>query len=73
MKTSILSLSALNFRIAAAVALVLISNSTMLQAQGTKADYERFDKIAAPRGRDKVELMFYIVRASACRLHLGHT
>ena len=45
MKTSILSLSALNFRIGAAVALVLISNSTMLQAQGTKADYERFDKI----------------------------
>ena len=50
MKTSILSLSALNFRIAAAVALVLISNSTMLQAQGTKADYERFDKIGGITG-----------------------
>ena len=50
MKKSILSLSALNFRIAAAVALVLISNSTMLQAQGTKADYERFDKIGGITG-----------------------
>lgn len=50
MKTLILSLSALNFRIAAAVALVLISNSTMLQAQGTKADYERFDKIGGITG-----------------------
>ena len=50
MKTSILSLSALNFRIGAAVALVLISNSTMLQAQGTKADYERFDKIGGITG-----------------------
>lgn len=50
MKTSILSLSALNFRIGSAVALVLISNSTMLQAQGTKADYERFDKIGGITG-----------------------
>lgn len=50
MKTSILSLSALNFRIGAAVALVLMSNSTMLQAQGTKADYERFDKIGGITG-----------------------
>ena len=50
MKTSILSLSALNFRIGAAVVLVLISNSTMLQAQGTKADYERFDKIGGITG-----------------------
>ena len=50
MKTSILSLSALNLRIGSAVALVLISNSTMLQAQGTKADYERFDKIGGITG-----------------------
>ena len=50
MKTSILSLSALNFRIGSSVALVLISNSTMLQAQGTKADYERFDKIGGITG-----------------------
>lgn len=32
------------------MALVLISNSTMLQAQGTKADYERFDKIGGITG-----------------------
>lgn len=50
MKTSILSLFALNFRIGAAVALVLMSNSTMLPAQGTKADYERFDKIGGITG-----------------------
>ena len=50
MKTSILSLFALNFRIGAALALVLMSNSTMLQAQGTKADYERFDKIGGITG-----------------------
>ena len=35
---------------AAAVAFVLVSTATMLQAQGTKADYERFDKIGGITG-----------------------
>ncbi|MDB4750938.1 DPP IV N-terminal domain-containing protein, partial [Akkermansiaceae bacterium] len=50
MKISISSLPAMNSWTAAAVALVLVSTATMLQAQGTKADYERFDKIGGITG-----------------------
>ena len=39
------SLSAMSSWFGGAVALVLMSTATLLQAQGTKADYERFDKI----------------------------
>ena len=49
----------MNTCIGGAVALVLLSTSTILQAQGTKADYERFDKIGDITGgkvfRTKVE------------------
>ncbi len=59
MKTSILSLPAMNSWISGAVAFVLMSTATMLQAQGSKADYERFDKIGGITGgkvfRTKVE------------------
>lgn len=40
----------MNSWIGGAVALVLMSTATMLQAQGTKADYERFDKIGGITG-----------------------
>ena len=50
MKISMPSLSAMNSWIGGAVALVLMSTATMLQAQGTKADYERFDKIGGITG-----------------------
>ena len=50
MKISMSSLSAMNSWIGGAVALVLMSTATMLQAQGTKADYERFDKIGGITG-----------------------
>ena len=59
MKMSMSSLSAMNSWIGGAVALVLLSTAAMLQAQGTKADYERFDKIGDITGgkvfRAKVE------------------
>lgn len=49
----------MNSWIGGAVALVLMSTAPMLQAQGTKADYERFDKIGDITGgkvfRTKVE------------------
>ena len=44
------SLSAMNSWIGGAVALVLMSTATLLQAQGTKSDYERFDKIGGITG-----------------------
>ena len=40
----------MNSWIGGAVALVLMSTATLLQAQGTKADYERFDKIGGITG-----------------------
>ena len=40
----------MNSWIGGVVALVLMSTGTMLQAQGTKADYERFDKIGGITG-----------------------
>ena len=40
----------MNSWIGGAVTFVLMSTSTMLQAQGTKADYERFDKIGGITG-----------------------
>ena len=50
MKISKFRLSMLNSWIGGAVALVLMSTATMLQAQGTKADYERFEKIGGITG-----------------------
>ena len=40
----------MNSWVGGAVALVLMSTATMLQAQGTKADYERFENIGGITG-----------------------
>lgn len=47
---SMLNLPSINYWIGGAGALVLMSTVTILQAQGTKADYERFDKIGEISG-----------------------
>ncbi|MDB4461061.1 hypothetical protein N9029_00945, partial [bacterium] len=77
MKTSIFSLPAMNSLIGGTVALVLMSTATMLQAQGTKADYERFDKIGGITGgkvfRTKVQAHW--LTGTKCfwyRNELGH-
>ena len=77
MKMSIFSLPAMNSWIGGAVALVLMSTATMLQAQGTKADYERFDKIGGITGgkvfRTKVQAHW--LTGTKCfwyRNELGH-
>ena len=46
----------MNSWIGGAVALVLMSTAAMLQAQGTKADYERFEKIV-----ERLNIDFFIL------------
>lgn len=67
----------MNSWIGGTVALVLMSTATMLQAQGTKADYERFDKIGGITGgkvfRTKVQAHW--LTGTKCfwyRNELGH-